>query len=104
VRDAGGVFTAVDIPRATSFTIVFGVNNSGDTVGGYVVDARGRRRAFLQRDDNTITRIDFPGAMATFASRINDAGHVVGMYSTDDELGTGHTPILSVTSFVACAV
>jgi probable HAF family extracellular repeat protein len=81
VRDASGAFSTIDVDGARSFTVVFGINSTGDTAGGYV-DARGTLHGFLRRA-GTITTIDFPGAKATFATRVNDLGQIVGAYSND---------------------
>jgi probable HAF family extracellular repeat protein len=62
--------------------MVFGIDESSKTVGGYV-DDRGRLHGFL-KDNEAFTVIDFPGARATFASRINAQGQIVGAYSPDD--------------------
>lgn len=82
VRDASGAFSTIDAPRAGLFTVVFGMNDDGRVVGGYV-DTRGRLHGFLRTED-TFTRIDVPGATATFGSRINANGQIVGAYSDDD--------------------
>jgi probable HAF family extracellular repeat protein len=81
VHDAGGNFTTIDVPGATSLTIVFGINTNGATAGGYV-DARGTLHGFL-RCDRTITTIDVPDATSTGLSGINDRGDIVGGYFDD---------------------
>jgi hypothetical protein len=63
------VFTTIDAPGAGFYTVVFGIDDRGRTVGGYV-DDRGTLHGFL-RDKEAFTVIDFPGAAATFVSRIN---------------------------------
>jgi hypothetical protein len=63
-----GVFTTIDAPGASSFTVAFGIE-SARTMGAYA-DHRGRLHGFL-KDKEAFTVIDFPGARATFASRIN---------------------------------
>jgi probable HAF family extracellular repeat protein len=75
------VFTTIDAPGARSFTVAFGIDNRGRTVGGYV-DERGRLHGFL-KDKEAFTVIDFPGAQGTFATRVNDQGQIVGVYSDD---------------------
>jgi probable HAF family extracellular repeat protein len=89
VRD-GDVFTTIDAPGAGSFTVVFGINASGDTAGGYV-DQRGRLHGFLRRSGE-ITTIDFPGAQGTFAARVNDVGQVVGFYGTEPNVPAANLP------------
>jgi uncharacterized membrane protein len=86
---SNGVFTTIDAPGASVFTIAFGIDESGKTVGGYV-DDRGRLHGFL-RDKQAFTVIDFPGATATFAARINSQGQIVGAYSEEP-----NTPVLSL--------
>jgi probable HAF family extracellular repeat protein len=81
VRDASGTFATIDVLGATSFTIVFGINNNGETAGGYV-DAKGTLHGFLRRD-GAVSTIDVPGAKGTFASRVNDVGQIVGAYSDE---------------------
>jgi probable HAF family extracellular repeat protein len=76
-----GVFTTIDAPDAGLYTVAFGIDESGKTVGGYV-DDRGRLHGFLE-DKEAFTVIDFPGAAATFVSRINAQGQIVGAYSDD---------------------
>jgi probable HAF family extracellular repeat protein len=74
-----GVFTTIDAPGAGAFTVVFGIDENGRTVGGYV-DDQGRLHGFL-KDKEAFTVIDFSGAAATFVSQINDRGQMVGAYS-----------------------
>ena len=74
-----GVFTTIDAPGAGLYTVAFGIDDRGRTVGGYV-DDRGRLHGFL-KDKEAFTVIDFPGAAATFVSRINTQGQIVGAYS-----------------------
>jgi uncharacterized membrane protein len=78
---SNGVFTTIDAPRAGFYIVVFGVDESGKTVGGYV-DDRGRLHGFL-KDKEVFTVIDFSGAAATFVSLINAQGQIVGAYSND---------------------
>jgi probable HAF family extracellular repeat protein len=81
VRD-GDVFTTIDAPGADLYTVAFGIDDRGRTVGGYV-DEKGKLHGFL-KDKEAFTVIDFPGAAATFAARINAEGQIVGAYGADD--------------------
>jgi probable HAF family extracellular repeat protein len=81
VRDSNGVFTTIDAPGAGSFTVAFGIDSRGRTVGGYA-DDRGRLHGFLKNKE-AFTVIDYPGARGTFAFRANDVGQIVGAYSND---------------------
>ncbi|MFL5267126.1 MAG: hypothetical protein ACJ8AH_11115 [Stellaceae bacterium] len=77
----GGVFTIVDAPGAGAFTAVFGIDDRGAIVGGYV-DQRGMLHGFIHRNDR-FTTVDFPGARATVLARGNAQGQIVGAYSDD---------------------
>jgi probable HAF family extracellular repeat protein len=87
---SNGVFTTIDAPGAGSFTVAFGIDDRGRTVGGYV-DDRGRLHGFL-RDKQAFTVIDFPGAKATFVSRINAQGQIVGAYSVESNAPAFNLP------------
>jgi probable HAF family extracellular repeat protein len=80
VRDNGG-FTTIDAPGAVAYTVVFGIDESGQTVGGYV-DGQGTLHGLL-RDHDKFTVIDFPGARATLVARVNAQGQMVGAYSQE---------------------
>lgn len=54
-----------------------GINNSGQIVGGSVLDVAG-----------SLSSIDFPGALLTVANGINDTGEIVGFY--EDSSGNYH--------------
>ncbi len=74
-----GVFTKIDAPGASYFTVAFGIDENGKTVGGYV-DGGGTLHGFLL-DRGRFSMIDYPGAKATFAARMNAQGQIVGAYS-----------------------
>jgi probable HAF family extracellular repeat protein len=80
LRDRRGNFTTIDHPDGVAETVLTGINNRGQIVGGYL-DATGTKHAFL-RDKDGFTTIDIPGALGFEARRINDAGQIVGLYST----------------------
>ena len=82
MRDAGGTFTSIDAPGAGAYTVVSGIDESGKAVGGFV-DRKGRFHGFV-RDQSELTVIDVPGAVATFAARVNTRGQIVGASSADD--------------------
>jgi probable HAF family extracellular repeat protein len=68
-------FTNIDVPGAAS-TYAYGINNSGQVVGNYLVhniDDHG----FLYSAGN-FTTIDFAGAYITQPYGINDRGEIVG--------------------------
>lgn len=69
-------YVTVDIDGATQ-TYVYGINPSGDMVGGYV--AGGREYGFVLRN-GVLETIDYPGAAWTECYGINPQGDVVGQY------------------------
>jgi hypothetical protein len=77
------------VPGAVQ-TIHIGLNNRGQTAAtAAFLSADGTfvtLRAF-RYDDGEPTRIAVPGAVSTFATAINDRGHIVGYY-TDPAPGT----------------
>jgi probable HAF family extracellular repeat protein len=83
VRNNSGVFTPINIPGANYFTVAFGIDENGSTVGGYV-DSSGRLHGFLFKQGiEVFGLIAYPGARATFAARMNDQGQIVGAYSNE---------------------
>ena len=90
LRERDGTFTRLpDVPGAAQ-TIHIGLNNRGQTAAtAAFLSADGTfitLRAF-RYDDGKRTRIAVPGAVSTFATAINDRGHIVGYY-TDPAPGT----------------
>jgi probable HAF family extracellular repeat protein len=87
---SNGVFTTIDAPGARFYTVVFGIDESGKTVGGYV-DERGRLHGFL-KDQEAFSVIDFPGATATVVTRINAQGQIIGGYSEESNTPAFNLP------------
>ena len=84
LRERHGTFTKLpDVPGAAQ-TIHLGLNNRGQTAAtAAFLSADGTfvtLRAFWY-DDGKPTRIAVPGAVSTFATAINDRGHIVGYYT-----------------------
>ncbi len=81
LQDRHGNFTTIDHPdTVTSTGEPIGINNRSQIVGNYI-DADGRDRSFLL-DKHRFTTIDVPGALGSYAIKINDRGQIVGIYST----------------------
>jgi uncharacterized membrane protein len=89
---SNGAVTRVDMPRAFA-TQALGINGGGQIVGRYLdtpimVDfdyyIQGKAHGFL-RSNGVFTKIEPPGAVASGASGINDAGQIVGWF------GDGHS-------------
>jgi probable HAF family extracellular repeat protein len=90
VRNNNGGFTTIDAPDAEFFTLAFGIDGNGKISGGYV-DGGGRLHGFLL-DQDGFEVIDYPGAVATLAARVNDQGQIVGAYSK-----VPNTPVFSLS-------
>lgn len=87
---SGGIFAMIDFPGATS-TDTFGINDSGQIVGRYVMN--GVTHGFILSGD-TFSTIDFPGSTFTQAIGINDSGQVVGEHmGAGVDLGFLATPV-----------
>ena len=96
-RDKDGGITTIDAP-GVPITIPFGINNRGQiagiaasaspivagvTVYGFLL-AKGAK--------GPLTRIDFPGALGTLATDINDRGQIVGIYANPDATSDRQQP------------
>jgi uncharacterized membrane protein len=80
--DDGGVVRAIDVPfpKVSYLLCLCGINNSKDIVGEYV-GTNGEGHAFLDHENTGVFKIvDFPGAIASGASGINNGGQIVGDY------------------------
>jgi hypothetical protein len=90
LRERDGTFTRLPDVSGAVQTIHIGLNNRGQTAAtAAFLSADGAfvtLRAF-RYDDGEPTRIAVPGAVSTFATAINDRGHIVGYY-TDPAPGT----------------
>jgi hypothetical protein len=73
-------FRAVTIHGAPSLTAA-AINNEG-AIAGFYTGPGGVTRAFVRGPGGRVTRLTFPGASATQAFGINDAGEVAGTYMT----------------------
>ncbi len=83
VRDETGRITIFDVGGARG-TEAVKINDRGQIVGRYsedtpFVDDSARVRGYL-RDGDEVTKIDYPDAVDTLPTGINDRGHVVGYY------------------------
>ena len=68
-----GIYTTLHFNGTTSpTTIPFGINNSGQIVGGY------GSHGFLRSNQGIYTTLDFPG-YGTYLTGINDSGQIVGV-------------------------
>jgi len=74
-----GVLTPFDVPGAT-FSMAFGVSNSGQIVGAYGAPGTGQTTGFLL-SGGVFTTIGIPGATAVIADGINAHGEIVGIYN-----------------------
>jgi len=86
----GGEVTIFSVTGPGDFTTASDINNLGQVVGSY---ADGGDHGFLRDADGTLTfPIDYPGALATFLTGINDKGWMTGSYY--DTVGISHALFL----------
>ena len=98
LRSATGVVTLVAFPSSTS-TGITSLNNSGETVGGWV-DAASGVHSFLRNAVGVFTTIDVPGYRLTGAWGINSVGWIVGeLDDTSTSHGFVRDPAGLVTAF-----
>lgn len=69
-----GVYTTIDVPDSKDYTVVGGINASGQIVGSYL-GTDFVTHGFLL-DNGSYTRLDVPGATSSGAGAINDLGTV----------------------------
>jgi hypothetical protein len=79
-RTANGVFTRIDVPGATSTTPTF-INFEGVIVGSYT-DSTGTSHGFVL-NKGTYTTVNYPDAIGSGLSSINDLGELSGFYCSD---------------------
>lgn len=70
-------FSPITIPEATDRTYAWGINDLNQVVGSYRSDA-GFYGYF--KDQNNVTKLEFPGSSLTAAYGVNDQGTVVGSF------------------------
>lgn len=70
-------------------TIPLGINNLGDIVGSAMV-GDGTQPAFISVEQ-VVTTFAVPGATATFAYQVNDAGQIIGYYIDSNGIAHGYT-------------
>ncbi len=76
----GGNYSALDFPGSSS-TLAWGINNSGDIVGSYVI--AGVTHGF-KLSAGQFRSLDYPGAASTDARGINNRGDISGLYRNAD--------------------
>jgi probable HAF family extracellular repeat protein len=77
----------IDFPMGGAATVAYGINDTGMIVGGYCPNSLSCPEGLFNPashgfvdDRGVFTTLDFPGAQATTASAINNAGSIVGYY------------------------
>ncbi len=89
---SGGKYTPITVPFAGALaTFPYGINNSGEIVGGWW-DSNKNEHSFTLIG-GTYTSFDCPGASGSAAFGINSAGDIVGQYN--DASGTSYGFLLS---------
>ena len=86
-RFSGGTYLPIDHPRAKQpvGTVVWGINNAGDIVGGY---GDGTKSSGFLLSNGVYSDIFVPGSVYTLALGINTFGQIVGWYG--DSSGNVH--------------
>jgi uncharacterized membrane protein len=87
---SAGNFTTIDFPGAFDVTAPFGIAANGEIVGEYF-DNNGISHGFTLVGGNFST-LDFPGAVQTRATRVNEAGQIIGDYFLSGQHGYLATP------------
>ncbi|HEY1583018.1 MAG TPA: hypothetical protein VGF73_07965 [Chthoniobacterales bacterium] len=82
-----GVFTEFDI--SSSFTIVLGINNVGDSSGSFIDDSSGVQEGYVDLG-GTVTGFSVPGSTATLAYQVNDSDQATGYYIDADGITHGY--------------
>lgn len=76
----GSTLTSIPIPG--NYVTASGLNNLNQVVGFYTATGEGEFHGFFRDPDGTLTLgIDYPGAVETVPTAINDAGDIVGYWS-----------------------
>jgi probable HAF family extracellular repeat protein len=78
----GGNFRTINVPGANDLTEAWGVNDGGVIVGSYEGCSPCAFHGFVRARGRYVS-LDYPGATATFAMGINNAGQIVGFYTFD---------------------
>jgi hypothetical protein len=87
----GGKFTSLDVPFAgATSTVPFGINNSGEVVGGWEGSSGGGGFTLI---GGAYASFNYPGSIYTNPFGLNSAGEIVGFY--EDASGVGHGFLLS---------
>jgi hypothetical protein len=74
----GSHFTSISTFQAPTF--LFGINKWNSTVGAYASGSYPRFRGFKRYSNGGFIGINYPGALGTSPSGINDDGTIVGTY------------------------
>jgi hypothetical protein len=86
----GGGYTTIEAPDPGVEIFPTGIDNRGQIVGEYIVDAR-KESAFVRDKRGGFTIIDVQGAQGTEPHRINNRGQIVGLYSDDTPIVNNST-------------
>jgi hypothetical protein len=78
-RSPKGSFATFDGPPSSTFLQPLSIN-SAEMITGFYEDSNHLPHGFLYARDGIMTTFDAPGAVATFAQYINQAGAITGYY------------------------
>ncbi len=74
----GSRFTSIS--KSGSPTFVYGINSWNSAVGAYLLGSYPSFRGFKRYNNGGFAAINYPGALGTSPSGINDSGTIVGSY------------------------
>ena len=95
-RFAGFLLTGsqfISVSRSNSPTFLYGINKWESSVGAYAFGSYPRFHGFKRYSNGGFLALDYPGALGTSPSAINDIGVIVGSYflpSQQDPFYTQH--------------
>ena len=85
VRDRGGVFSQIDVP-GSAWTIALAGTNRGEVAGFYGDPVDGDvQHGFVRDRAGNVIAFSVPGAIITQPFGMNEAGVIVGVFSTGSE-------------------
>jgi len=100
-----GSLTVIQVPGASN-TSLFGINNSGDSVGHWYTPETGIH-GFVRLASGMIEELTVPESLGTYPWAINDRGQVAGRYinpADGENYGFIATPVPEPTSMAIAGI
>ena len=80
-----GKYYTLNVPNSLNYTLALGINDNGIVVGWYLGCTPTCTEHGFALMKGKYLSFDYPGAMGTYASGINNAGQIVGSYTFDQQ-------------------